>query len=80
LVEVAETTLDRDQGEKRMAHSAGGISVDWIVNLVDHRVEVYTQPGPNGYGLRQDYTPGQELPVVVGAVECGRLAVSDILP
>ncbi len=80
LVEVAETTLDRDQGEKLLAYSAGGIAVYWIVNLVDHRVEVYTQPSPSGYLTRRDYTAGQEIPVVIGAVERGRLAVSEILP
>jgi Uma2 family endonuclease len=80
LVEVAEATLDRDQGEKLFAYAAGGISVYWIVNLVDHRVEVYTQPSPSGYGSRRDFTPGEEIPVVVDGIECGRLAVSDILP
>jgi len=80
LVEVAETTLDRDQGEKLLAYSYGGIAVYWIVNLVDYRVEVYTQPSQSGYLARQDYTPGQEIPVVIGGVERGRLAVSDILP
>ncbi len=54
--------------------------LNWIVNLVDQRVEVYTQPSPSGYLTRRDYTPGQEIPVVIGAVERGRLAVSDILP
>jgi len=80
LVEVAETTLDRDQGEKLMAYSAGGIATYWIVNLVDDRIEVYTQPSQHGYITRRDYTRGEDIPVVIGDVEHGRLAVSDILP
>ncbi len=80
LVEVAETTLDQDRGDKLSAYAAGGIPVYWIVNLVDRRVEVYTQPGPNGYQTHQDFSPGQDIAVVVAGVECGRIAVSDILP
>jgi Uma2 family endonuclease len=80
LAEIAETTLDRDQGEKLLAYAAGGISVYWIVNLVDDRIEVYTQPSPSGYGRRRDYTAGEEIPVVIAGVEHGRIAVSDILP
>jgi hypothetical protein len=80
LADFAETTLDHDQGEKLLAYAAGGIPVYWIVNLVDRWVEVYTQPGPGGYGTRRDYVVGEEIPVVVGGVECGRVGVSDILP
>jgi hypothetical protein len=47
---------------------------------VDKQVEVYSDPGPNGYQSRQVYLPGQEIPVVVGGVEVGRIAVASILP
>jgi Uma2 family endonuclease len=80
LVEVAETTLDRDRGDKLLSYARGAIAVYWIVNLVDRRIELYSQPGPTGFGLRQDFAPGQDIPVVVAGVECGRIAVSDILP
>jgi Uma2 family endonuclease len=79
VVEVSETTLDRDQGEKLTAYAAGRIPLYWIVNLVDHRVEVYSQPSETGYASRQDFTAGQEIPVRIGGVECGRIPVSDIL-
>jgi hypothetical protein len=52
----------------------------WIVNLVDHQVEMYSGPSPSGYQSRQDFTPGLEIPVVIDGVERGRIAVSDILP
>ena len=44
LVEVSETTLRSDRGEKWTAYAKGGIPVYWIVNLVDRQVEVYTEP------------------------------------
>jgi Uma2 family endonuclease len=80
LAEVAETTLEYDRGDKLLAYASAAIPVYWIVNLVDSQVEVYTQPGLSGYQTRRVYLPGQDIPVVVAGVECGRIAVSDILP
>jgi Uma2 family endonuclease len=79
LVEVAETTLARDRGQKLVAYARSGIAVYWIVNLVDSQVEVYTGPGTDGYTSRVDFTVGQHVPVVIGGVEVGRIAVSDVL-
>jgi Uma2 family endonuclease len=80
LVEVSESTLDRDQGEKLSAYALGGVTVYWIVNLVDGQVEVYTVPSPGGYQSRQIFIPGLDVPVVIGGNEIGRIAVVDILP
>lgn len=79
-VEVAETTLDRDRGKKCDAYATARIPVYWIINLVDRRVEVYTDPGPAGYDSCQFFTAGEEVPVVVAGAIVGRIAVSDILP
>jgi Uma2 family endonuclease len=80
LVEVSETTLDRDQGPKWDAYAKGRIPVYWIVNLVDRQVEVYTDPGPNGYATCRIFLPGQEIPVVIEGVEVGQIAAAAILP
>ncbi len=80
VVEVAETTLDRDQGPKRDAYAHGRIPVYWIVNLVDRRVEVYSDPGSEGYQSRQQFTSGQEIPVIIDGVEVGKIAVAAVLP
>jgi len=79
-VEVSDTTLDRDQGPKWLAYAKGRIPVYWIVNLVDGQVEVYTDPGPDGYSTRQIFVPGQEIPVVIEGVVVGQIAAADILP
>ena len=80
LVEVSETTLDRDRGKKLLAYAQGGIPVYWIVNLVDRQVEVYTGPGPGGYRSRVDFPPGRQIPVVIDGRPLGQVAVDDILP
>jgi Uma2 family endonuclease len=80
LVEVSESTLDRDQGEKLSAYALGGIPVYWIVNLIDRQVEVYSGPSKSGYQSRQIFGPGHEVAVVIDGNEIGRIAVVDILP
>jgi Uma2 family endonuclease len=79
LVEVSRTnpSADRQQG---IFYARGGIPVYWIVNLVDRQVEVYTDPGPAGYASRKDYSPGQQVPVVIVGQQVGQIAVDDILP
>jgi len=80
VVEVAETTLDRDQGGKWDAYAHGRIPVYWIVDLVHRQVEVHTDPGPGGYKACQVFASGQEIPVIIDGAEAGRIAVADILP
>jgi Uma2 family endonuclease len=80
VVEVAESTLEIDRGSKRAAYARGRIPVYWIVNLLDNQVEVYTDPLPDGYRTSAIFQPDQEVPVVIGGAEVGRIAVAEILP
>jgi Uma2 family endonuclease len=84
LVEVADSSLDRDRNEKGRVYAAAGIPVYWIINLVDRQVEVYTAPsGPvaaPAFGQRQDFRPGDLVPLVTGGQQVGQVAVQDLLP
>ena len=85
LIEVSDTTLAYDRTIKLQAYARGGIPVYWIVNLVDGRVEVHTGPrvprrGKAQYKNRKDYTPGQDVPVLVSGKPVGAVAVGSILP
>ncbi|MGO9465358.1 MAG: Uma2 family endonuclease [Isosphaeraceae bacterium] len=80
LVEVADTSLPMDQGQKRFAYARGRIPVYWIVNLNDRQVEVYSAPADDGYGSVEVFRPGDAVPVVIAGVEAGRIKVSDLLP
>ncbi|SRR5579883_1504929 len=79
IVEVSETSLSEDRKLAQLS-AAAGIPVYWIVNLVHGQVEVYTDPGPGGYGSRRIFKPGRRVPVVIAGVEVGRIRVADILP
>lgn len=80
VVEVSETTLNRDRGEKLIAYAKGRIPVYWIVNLVDDQVEIYTDPSSDGYRSRVIKKRGDEIPVVIDGSDLGRILVTDVLP
>ncbi len=80
LVEVADSSLDRDRGEKRFAYAKGRIACYWLVNLVDRQVEVYTDPVMTGYQSSQVFKPGDVVPLVIDGAEVGRFPVALILP
>ena len=80
LIEVSDATLPRDQGEEKISYARAGIPVYWIVNLVSRQIEVYNGPVSAGYALRTDFRAGQDLPVVIGGIQVGTIAVDAILP
>ncbi len=83
VVEVAESTLREDQTTKLELYAGAKVGVYWIVNLVDRRVEVYTQPrggkSPT-YKQRIDYGAGDAVPVVIAGKTVGTIAVKELLP
>jgi Uma2 family endonuclease len=46
VIEVADTSLSRDRTTKQRIYAAAGVPQYVIINLVDHRIEVYEQPSP----------------------------------
>ena len=79
VVEVSDSSLDEDR-KRAEIYGKAGIPVYWIVNLIDGQVEVYSNPGPNGYQSHEVLAPGHVLSVVIDGVEVGEIPVSDILP
>ncbi len=84
VIEVADTSLFRDQRIKTRIYARAGIPVYWIVNLVDQRVEVYSQPsGPTAvpaYGAFQVYQPGDAVPLVLDGAAVAAVPAADLLP
>jgi Uma2 family endonuclease len=77
VIEVADSSLEHDR--KGPLYAQAGISVYWIVNLVDMVVEVYTVPSAAGYLQRQDYTLADAIPLVVGGQVVGPVPVVVLL-
>jgi Uma2 family endonuclease len=84
VIEVADSTLAGDRADKGRIYARAGIECYWIINLVDHQIEVYTSPsGPGGspsYAGRQDYRPGDAIPLVLAGTAVTSLPVQDLLP
>ena len=84
VIEVAESSLDDDRDLLARVYGGGGVTVYWIVNLVEGQVEVYSGPSgpsePIGYRHCEVYTRGQDVPLVLDGVEVGRIPVADLLP
>jgi Uma2 family endonuclease len=83
VVEVSDSSLRRDQGFKKAIYARAAIPVYWIVNLMDRRVEAYSDPTgaveqPN-YRLRRDFGEADDVPVVIDGCEVARIPVRDVL-
>lgn len=83
LIEVADSSLLRDQRDKTRIYARAGIPVYWIVNLVDRRIEVYSQPsGPTAqpaYSSFQLYQPGDQVPLVLDGQSVDAIPASDLI-
>jgi Uma2 family endonuclease len=44
VIEVADSSIDFDRNTKLPIYAAAGINEYWIVNLIDSRLEIYSQP------------------------------------
>jgi Uma2 family endonuclease len=84
VVEVADSTLQRDRSLKKRLYAAAEIPVYWIVNLLESHIEVYTNPSGPGeqpdYHQQQNYGPADVVPMVIEGRELGRFVVQDLLP
>jgi Uma2 family endonuclease len=83
VVEVADTTLQRDRGAKQRLYAAAGLPCYWIVNLSEQQIEVYEHPTPESspphYAHRRDYRPGERVALLLDGAPVGEVAVGEVL-
>jgi Uma2 family endonuclease len=77
-IEVAESSLHYDRGQKLRAYARNGVSEYWIVDLLARRVHVSTEPQGEAYRTARLASPGETL--IPQAFPDVRLAVSDFMP
>jgi Uma2 family endonuclease len=76
LIEVSETSLRYDRGEKAELYATAGITDYWIVNLKDNCIEVYRNPRDGEYREKRTYEIGQSVsPLAFPEIE---LPVADL--
>lgn len=84
VIEVANTSLLRDQRDKARIYARANVVCYWIVNLEDRRIEVYTQPSGPGespaYATVQNYAAGDAIPLVLDGATVATIPAADLLP
>lgn len=61
IIEVAESSLAYDRGEKAELYARAGIQDYWIVNLVNHCIEVHRNPAADRYQSIAKLQASQEM-------------------
>jgi Uma2 family endonuclease len=77
VIEVSDTTLHYDRNRKLHTYARAGIPEYWIVNLVDNRLERYTDPVGQRYRTTGYATLGQSLTATVLPLT---VATQEIIP
>lgn len=80
IVEVAESSLSRDRGEKRIHYGRAGIPVYWIVDLVNRRLEVHAGPADSAYPAPTILGESESVELIIDGRHLGRIAVANLLP
>jgi hypothetical protein len=84
VVEVADASLFCDQVVKKSIYAQAGIPCYWLVNLVDRRIEEYTEPVTSGenadYRQRRDCSGDVEIALVLDGRHIASVPVRDLLP
>jgi Uma2 family endonuclease len=83
LIEVANTSLERDRLTKAWIYAYSGVAVYWVVDLINRRVEVMSNPsGPANtpvYTQTHVYQVGDHVPVVLDGAPVGSIPVADLI-
>jgi Uma2 family endonuclease len=85
VVEVADSSLDFDRREKASLYARAGVADYWIVNLVDHDLEIHREPvldteAPSGWRYLAVSMLGREAFVTPLVAPQTRISVADLLP
>ncbi len=78
LIEVSDTTLERDRDVKRPLYAEANISEYWILNLIDDTLEVHRQPQPDGT-YRDIQVLGRGKQIEIAALPGVVVAVDELL-
>jgi Uma2 family endonuclease len=61
LIEVADSSLRYDLGEKSLLYAEAGISDYWVVDLANFQVHVHRDPSPEGYRSIDVHAAGETI-------------------
>jgi Uma2 family endonuclease len=77
VIEVADSSLDKDRGFKIPRYAKDGIPEAWLIDLNDDTIVRFRDPGPEGYGHAVTVRRGEMLrPLQLPHIE---IAVDEVL-
>ncbi len=81
VIEVSDTTLQRDRTLKQRIYAKAGVPVYWILNLSDRQLEVFTQPNmlKEIYEQNLIFREGESVKITLKGEEIGTILVNDLL-
>ena len=80
VVEVANSSLQRDTQDKTRVYATDAIPEYWVVDVVNRRLEVYSAPAGGAYTAHRTLAPGDTLPLTLDGTAVAAVAVADLLP
>lgn len=84
VVEVSDSSLEKDRVRKKMMYAREGIEVYWVVNLPNRVIEVFSEPtGPTkrpDFRQHLTFSEKQRVPVSLQGKKVGSILVADVLP
>lgn len=80
VVEVSISSLDFNRNTKRSIYAEAGIPYYWIVNLVDLRIEVYSEPSLGDYRKVIHRAKDDPVSIIVDKQEIGSIALAEFTP
>jgi Uma2 family endonuclease len=67
VIEVAESSVRYDLGEKAMLYASGGVPEYWVVDAAEQSIHVLRSPGMRGYGEHRVVGRGESITPLVAA-------------
>ena len=61
IIEVSDTSYEFDRTIKLSLYASSGIPVYWLIDLRNHRIEVYEDPQTDGYQNKSIYSSGDKI-------------------
>jgi Uma2 family endonuclease len=77
LIEVSDSSVDIDLGQKSRLYAQARIPEYWVINLVQRTLEVMTDPQGTAYSTRRTYAATAKVSANCLSTE---VAVADLLP
>ncbi|MGK7920492.1 MAG: Uma2 family endonuclease [Trichodesmium sp.] len=69
LIEVSDTTLEKDLEKKRFIYARAGILEYWVVDVKNEQLIVFKEPSKDDYQVEKNYSQGNIFTLVFPEIE-----------